>query len=499
MQPLTDAKAKQYGSDIIAFLSDHYVLPETMKTIQLEWWQIEYILKPLFYDLDSKGMRKYNTAVIAMPKKNGKSALGAGIGVDFLFCDELYGEIIIAANAKDQASMIIYNKMRRSILLDRLLKKATHPLRKESITVHSTGSLARCVAHQFETAAGLNPSLTIFDELWGFSDRKFFDELTIVPTRPNPLIVIVTYAGYNEQGLLWDLYQDGLKGTTILDTGDPEILVKRGQKDPSMFMFWSHKNLASWVTDKYLKSQQGRMPPEVYARLHENRWVSASSKFITKADIDSIHDTPWLQQPAATGTFNYIVATDLGLSHDKASRVVGHYDPKDGNVYVDSIRIWRGTPESHVPIKEVEQDLIDTARAFNTATLVVDPWQMEYVIQRLQNFYTVIPFNFASDLVHLSQMFVNAVRSRRLKSYTEPELDKEMGNLIIRQTAQGWRIDHVAKQTNDIVISIGMMLIEAIRDIVGWEEGDDAAGGNIDLWVPPSDDELMAGNFGREF
>ena len=466
---ITDEQAARYVKDPIAFLSDHYILPETLRPIQLEPWQKDWILKPLFYDLDEKGLRKYNTAIIATPKKNGKSALGAGLGVNALFCWETFGEIIVAANAKDQASMIIYNKMRRSIMLDPDLKRATQPLRKELIEVHSTGTIARCVAHQYETAAGLNPNFTIFDELWGFSDRKFFDELTVVPTRENPLVTIVTYAGYNEEGLLWDLYCDGIEGDDILDTGDPDIVVKRGKKDKRLFMFWSHKNLASWVSPEYLAGQKNRMPPEVFARLHENRWVSAGTQFITETDINRVHDTPWTLQvtPIRDRYIRYIVATDLGLSHDRTVRIVGHFDPNDRKVYCDNIRIWQGSPEEHVSIAEVEQDLVDCAKLFGTATLVIDPWQMEYVIQRLKPYYTVVPFSFAADIHHLSQVFVNVMRSGMLKSYCEPEFDKELRQTIIRQTPKGWRLDHPRRKINDIVITAGMMVLEAVRGMLG--------------------------------
>ena len=64
----------------------------------------------------------------------------------------------------------------------------------------------------------MNPSLVIFDELWAYEDtesmnaRKFFDELTTVPTRKQPLTLIVTYAGFDEDSLLHEIYKRGLDG-----------------------------------------------------------------------------------------------------------------------------------------------------------------------------------------------------------------------------------------------------------------------------------------------
>lgn len=467
---ISDERAAQYANDKVLFLQDQYIIPETRKLIVLEPWQTEWILKPLFETFRPDGRRWYNVALIGLPKKNGKSALGAGIGVLFLYTEDLLGEIIIAANSKDQSSMIIYNKMRRSIAANASLKKGT-ALLKDRIEVNSTGTTARVIAHQYESAAGLNPNLTIFDELWGFGDRRFYDELTVVPTRPNPLIVIVTYAGYQQNGLLWDLYSDGMEGEVILDTGDPEVEVRRGRKDPHMFMIWSHRNLASWITEEYIDNQRRRLPPDVFARLHENRWVSSSSQFVTEDDIDGLHARPWLLQtmPNTDRLVNYIVASDLGLSHDRTARVVGHFDPVDQNIYIDNIRLWQGTPEEHVPIDEVEQDIQDCIMHFKARKVVIDPWQMEYVIQRLKGKFgtAIVPFNFSTDMQHLSQIFVSMLRSKRIVSYNEPVLDAELRNTLIKQTMAGWRLDHAGKRRNDVIIATGMMMVEALKEQLG--------------------------------
>lgn len=112
---ITAQQAKIYVKDPIRFGQERVILPETLKPIVFEQWQIDYVLKPLFYDLDEKGLRKYNTVIVGMPKKNGKSTFADFFGVNAAFCWEPFGEIIIAANAKDQASMIIYNKIRNNI------------------------------------------------------------------------------------------------------------------------------------------------------------------------------------------------------------------------------------------------------------------------------------------------------------------------------------------------------------------------------------------------
>lgn len=449
--PITKELARRYNRDIILFLEEQYILPETGKLIVLEEWQKEDILRPLFYDLNPDGTRKYTMALLGMPKKNGKSSLAAGIALWFMFAGEQYGEVIIAANNLDQASLIIYNKVKAAFMSNPNLRACAR-IYKRHIEMRDSGTVCRPIAHKYETAAGVNPTLVLFDELWGFTSREFFDELTTSPARKNPLGLIVTYAGYDDDSLLHELWEKGEK-----------------KQDPEMFYYWSHENKASWVTDKYLATQKRRMPTNVYQRFHENRWASGLGVFITEEDIKRMHETLWTIKYAADpqGLFRYVVSNDLGLSHDRTARAVGHFDPRDNKVYVDNLRYWEGTQKNHVAINEVETDLIESMNRFKAVSLVIDPWQMESTIQKLKNMYTVVPFNFQTDMVFMSQTLVTMLQNGSLVCYPEPELDKELKRLISKQTARGWKIDHVRGRRNDLVVAIGMMVNAVIMAAYG--------------------------------
>jgi phage terminase large subunit-like protein len=73
----------------------------------LEKWQREDVIRPLFGWKRKDGTRRYRTAYIEIPRKNGKSSLSAGIALYLLFADGEYGaEIYSAAADKDQASIV---------------------------------------------------------------------------------------------------------------------------------------------------------------------------------------------------------------------------------------------------------------------------------------------------------------------------------------------------------------------------------------------------------
>src|SRR5689334_11913562 len=73
--------------------------------IQLRRWQRD-ILNELF-ELRADGRRRYRQALVGMPRKNGKSALGAGLALYLLLADDEPGaEVYSCAGDRDQARIV---------------------------------------------------------------------------------------------------------------------------------------------------------------------------------------------------------------------------------------------------------------------------------------------------------------------------------------------------------------------------------------------------------
>ena len=73
----------------------------------LEDWQYDQIIAPIFGWHRNDGSRKYRTAFIFLPRKNGKSNLAAAILLTLMFLDDEHGaEYYSAANDRDQAKLV---------------------------------------------------------------------------------------------------------------------------------------------------------------------------------------------------------------------------------------------------------------------------------------------------------------------------------------------------------------------------------------------------------
>jgi phage terminase large subunit-like protein len=83
------------------------------ESISLEPWQC-WVLSCLFgWKHRETGLRRFRTAYISVPRKNGKSTIGAGIGLYLMAADgEPGAEIYAAATKRDQARIIFQESQR---------------------------------------------------------------------------------------------------------------------------------------------------------------------------------------------------------------------------------------------------------------------------------------------------------------------------------------------------------------------------------------------------
>ncbi|MBA7486599.1 hypothetical protein ES707_22160 [subsurface metagenome] len=432
-----------YKSDIIRFGQEHFFIPETRKPIILEEFQKKEILKPLFYREDRPTM-----ALIGQTKKSGKSTIAAMIASWFLFQGESYSEIYLAARDKDQASWVVFSKLTKAIRMNPQML-ARCKITSDSVELPHKGSVLRCLPTEI-SAAGLNPNLVIFDELWSYnleSMTRFFEELTTVPTRKHPLILIVTYAGFDEDSLLFELYKKGLKGD-----------------DPTFFFFWDHKNRQKWQTKAYLKQQRGRLRKNSYLRLHENRWTSSEEAFIDMTEWDACIDrkhSPILPDKKVS----LVVGVDIGISHD-CSAVVA-VTRNESKIKLACHRAWQPSKKSELDLEEsVEAYIKDLAKDYTIREVRFDPYQFARSSQTLAKLgIRMVEFPQTQDrLTSMSQNLYDLIKGGGLVLYRDRQMRDHAQKATASETARGWRLTKKkASHKIDLIIALAMAALAATQ------------------------------------
>ena len=143
-------------------------------------WQ-EKIIRDVFGTVrdDDPSMRQYNTAYIEIPKKNGKSELGAAIALNML-CndDEWRAEVYSCASDRQQAAIVFdvaVDMVKQSPALSKRIKIIPSTKR---MVYQPTGSIYQVLSSEVATKHGLNVSACIFDELHTQPTRALYDVMT---------------------------------------------------------------------------------------------------------------------------------------------------------------------------------------------------------------------------------------------------------------------------------------------------------------------------------
>jgi phage terminase large subunit-like protein len=172
-------------------------------------WQWEQLIAPVFGWRRADGTRRFRRGYVQIPKKNGKSTLGAGIALYLLIGDKEPGAEIYSAAADRRQASIVFNEaanMVRSspMLRDRVVIRDS----KKLMMFPQTRSTYEALSADVKTKEGINAHGVVFDELHAQPNRLLFDTLRYAgAAREQPLSIAITTAGFDRESICYEQYQ----------------------------------------------------------------------------------------------------------------------------------------------------------------------------------------------------------------------------------------------------------------------------------------------------
>jgi hypothetical protein len=171
-------------------------------------------------------------------------------------------ELFCVAVDEDQAAILfrdVVGKIRRRPDLN-----AKVAIGKSEITVKATRSTLTVLSSDAPSAFGLRPSWLALDEMAERRKRDLWDALwSATGKKADCRVLFISTAGWDRTSIAWEV-------RTIAESEADWLFSSRGQ-------------CASWVSPAWLEQQKRTLPPHVFARLHENKWVDGVGAFLTGA------------------------------------------------------------------------------------------------------------------------------------------------------------------------------------------------------------------------
>lgn len=156
------------------------------------------------------GLRRFRTAVIRVPRKNGKTAFAAALALYLLSMDgEAGAEVYFAATKRDQAKLG-WSDACKFLKYCPASMKARFVERQNILEFPSADAKLVPLSGDSETQDGLNPHAAICDETHQWPDRDLWDALEDgMGAREQPLMVDISTAGTDTSSFAYETHKRG--------------------------------------------------------------------------------------------------------------------------------------------------------------------------------------------------------------------------------------------------------------------------------------------------
>ena len=464
--------------------------------VTLEPWQ-QFHLWNLFGWKRADGTRRFRVSYLEVGRKNGKSTMGAGVGLYLQAADgEPGAEIYTAATKRDQARIVHQEAVRmvkQSPALTRELR-----VFKDNIHSERTFSKFEPLGRDSGTLDGLNVHGAIVDELHAHPNGDMWDVLqTATGSRRQPLLYAVTTAGSDRQSLCWQFhdYTEKVLGGVLVDDSwhgliytlerDAEGLLEDWEDEGAWQRANPNLGVSKKLDDLRDKARVAKgMPARLNGFLQKelNVWTQASTRWIDpdawracnlapideeiKAggvcfgglDLSSTLDVTALVWvfPLVSGRFD-VVARMWVPEENVAERVKRDRAPYD---------VWirdgwlRTTPGNVVDYEYIMAQASEDLRRFKVREIAFDPWNATAVSNRLTD--------EGAPMVEFRQGFVSmnpamktlevAVQTARLNHGGNPALAWMADNLVATSDPAGNLKPDKGKSTEKIDGMVALLL-----------------------------------------
>ncbi len=393
------------------------------------------------------------------PKGHDKSSmLGRFCNYALAFSRRAWSGYIYAED-RDQAALIVEAMTREARL---------NPWLGARLEFKHNKVLGACDSHlhvepaDAASAQGPRPDLIVADELVHWStDEVWKVILSSLRKRKGCALAVLTNAGTRYT------WQDAVRQTA--------------KTSPQWSFYEAPYRLATWMDDEAIAEDRKLLPPSMAARLFDNVWVDpgADNGFVTRAEAQACADLGiemgLTEKVCAAPGVQYYGAIDFGSTKDRSVCVLGH---REGDLLIiDTMNVRQGSREHPVPTSHIEEWIDQTRRRFPIACLVVDPYQMQFLIEKYSRILPIERWEAKAGKANyiMAQCLRTLILNKQIAWYADAGTIRvkgkphtfvdELSELLIQAYAGNttYRMQHLAGHHDDRAVAVSMLAVAATK------------------------------------
>lgn len=441
--------------------------------IKLEPWQC-FVVGTVYGWLDKKTFfRRFHEVYLCVARKNGKSLIGAGLGLYHLALDNEPGPEVFAGNITEVEADKVWKPAQQ-------MAKKSVDFRKECgvdvlansiVTPGDNGKFAKLIGNPPD---GDNPSTALIDEYHQHkSDHMYETMKTGMGSRPNWIIWLMTTAG-NTIGGACHTYQNEMQqilSGAVVDEEKAAFIYAADDKDDwtdPATLRKANPNIGVSVTEEFLINRQreaGDSPRQQngFRSKHLNQWVASRSVYLNMVDWRKCQNSK-LNESDFEGR-KCLMALDLASKSDLAAYVKIFPEIRDGRLHYtafgkyylpeetvhddatrnkkypgwDNAGLLTVTPGAETDFRYIQEDVEQDLRKYQVLECVYDPYRAVMLAHDLADVgVTMVEYSNTVKLMsEPMKELESAVKSKRWHHDGNPILTWMAGNMTAREDAKG--------------------------------------------------------------
>lgn len=370
-------------------------------TLKLEPWQVFFVCCVFGWMRRKDNTRRFRRALLVVPRKNGKSALAAAIGLYMFAGDGEHGAEVYSGATNEKQAWEVFRPA-RLMALKRPDMCSHYGIGVNASNLHILGNESRFEPVIGNPGDGASPSCAIVDEYHEHATNVMFDTMeTGMGAREQPLILVITTAGDNIAGPCYEMQQDAQKMLDGAKEDDETFALIYGidadddWTDPKVVQK-ANPNFGVSVGEDFLIARQrdalnSPRKAGVFKTKHLNVWVqSRSAYFNVQRYMEAADEGLRIEDFAGQ---ECIIGIDLAEKRDLTAvealfRHKGGY-ARFGRIYApeetielpenETYRAWRDaglliqTDGAVTDDREIEADILEWCKQFHVREVAFDP------------------------------------------------------------------------------------------------------------------------------
>lgn len=391
------------------------------------------------------------TALVSIPRANGKSGLAAALGVAELFVGGYSAEALVVASDERQAR-IVFAQAQRMIELNPELAERVH-IYQDRIYVPETDSTLRPLPADYNALQGWDPTLMIVDELHVVTPEVWEAVTSAGGKRPESLVLAISTPGTTKESVMWGLVEHGRRG------GDPSFYLREFAAPEGCATddreAWRIANPAladpePFLSEDALEAVRRTIREPRFRQLRLGQWAGQVDTWLPFGAWDGLADPDRTVEP---GT-RIVMGFDGSTSGDSTA-LVGCTVEEHPHMFVAGVwekpegpagRDWR------VPRAEVDRAVRAAFDRWDVSELAADPWGWRTELESWQRDFgkrRVIEWNtgYRKRMAPATDRLYQAVKTERFTHDGNERLSVHVGNAVAKETPQGAVIEKDKKQS----------------------------------------------------